>query len=529
MSLKNQISYPSLRWMMIAFFVISYGSANVKPRLGASPWTNSNISQRGKSSLALVDGMKTFYYTQTLDHFNYRPDSHLTFQQRYVINSRYWGGVNTSSPIFVHLGAENSVEDDFDTILIDWAPQFNALIVFIEHRYYGKSMPFGSRKEAFSNTTTLGYFNAAQALADYAEVIVNLKKNFSAQDCPIIVVGESYGGMLAAWFRLKYPHIAFGALASSAPIYMTARKTLEDPYYTIVSKVFQEASQSCHDTIRDSWQVIDKFASQKDGLSHLAKIFKTCKPLDSSSDLKHYLASLYCEAAQYNRPPEYLVTEICNAIDNDPTGVDIPTRIHAGVVAYKGEKSCYDINEFNLPTDTNVGWDWQTCTDLIDPSSGNINNTMLDTWSYDLHDITVYCQDTYGITLIPRPHWIETEFGGYDMKQALQNFGSNIIFSNGLKDPWSATGVLESISNTVVAIHTAKGSHCLDTLAATYSDPDWLIDQRNSEVGVMKKWVTEYYSIHGIKNISRSNHKQGCASTFARFLLICFVVVLCWL
>lgn len=63
-----------------------------------------------------------------------------------------------------------------------------------QHRYYGKSIPFGSREEALKNASTLGYFNSAQAIADYAAIILHLKKKLDAQKSPVIVVGGSYGG-----------------------------------------------------------------------------------------------------------------------------------------------------------------------------------------------------------------------------------------------------------------------------------------------------------------------------------------------
>lgn len=63
-----------------------------------------------------------------------------------------------------------------------------------QHRYYGDSMPFGSEEEAYRNASTLGYFSSTQALADYAQVITHVRKNLSAENCPVIAVGASYGG-----------------------------------------------------------------------------------------------------------------------------------------------------------------------------------------------------------------------------------------------------------------------------------------------------------------------------------------------
>lgn len=86
------------------------------------------------SSVSLKD-FQTKYYQQTLDHFNYGLQSYATFKQKYVTNSKYWGGANSSSPILAYLGAESPLSDDHPLSigsLTDNASRFKALLVYME-------------------------------------------------------------------------------------------------------------------------------------------------------------------------------------------------------------------------------------------------------------------------------------------------------------------------------------------------------------------------------------------------------------
>jgi hypothetical protein len=65
-------------------------------------------------------------------------------------------------------------------------------------------IPFGSREEAYRNASTLGYFNSAQAIADYAEIIIHLKKILHAEYSPVVVTGGSYGGKYVRDILLLY-------------------------------------------------------------------------------------------------------------------------------------------------------------------------------------------------------------------------------------------------------------------------------------------------------------------------------------
>lgn len=480
---------------------------NILPRLspiGPRVWLDHPDQNLGES---VREDFETFFYNQTLDHFNYRPESYDTFPQKYLINSKHWGGSGTdcSAPIFVYLGAEASINGSVDTIgfLVDTAVHFKSLVAYVEHRYYGESIPFGLGDEAFKNASTLGYFNSAQAIADYAEIIIHIKKKYQAENAPVIVIGGSYGGMLASWLRLKYPHIALGALASSAPVLYFDDITPQDGFYSIVSKGFREASETCYQTIRKSWDVIDEVASKPCGLLNLSKIFHTCRQLKYASELKNYLIDMYTTAAQYNAPPTYRVNKVCGGIDGGGFGDDVLARIFAGIVAYEGNRPCY-VNTPAYQSALPGGWRWQRCSEMVMPL-GIGNDSMFQPIPFDIEAYTEHCKQTYGVP--PRADWVTSYYGGHNISLVLQRFGSNIIYSNGLRDPYSIGGVLRSISDTIVAVNTVKGSHCLDILFANNTDPDWLVEQRNSEINVIQKWIDEYY--HDARCSTKSGQNEG--------------------
>ncbi|CAN6362309.1 unnamed protein product [Urochloa humidicola] len=220
---------------------------------------------------------ETRHYTQRLDHFNSAPSSYATFQQRYLVNSTFWR--SKTSPIFLYAGNEGSIDLFANNTGFMWesAPRFGAMVVFVEHRYYGESMPFGgSREAAYKDAGTKGYLTVAQALADYAAFVQSLKGNLSAPEAPVLVFGGSYGGMLAVWMRLKYPHIVMGAVASSAPI--LSFYGLADPYafYDRITDDFKSESKHCYEFLRRSWAVLDSLVASKEGSALLKSTFNMC-------------------------------------------------------------------------------------------------------------------------------------------------------------------------------------------------------------------------------------------------------------
>ena len=97
-------------------------------------------------------------------------------------------------------------------------------------------MPFG---DSSFDLDKIGYLSVDQTLADYAIFLTALKKQYklSINNNPIIAFGGSYGGILAAYMRFKYPNLVAGALAASAPIYLTAGLMPSNLFFQDVTNV----------------------------------------------------------------------------------------------------------------------------------------------------------------------------------------------------------------------------------------------------------------------------------------------------
>ncbi|KAJ8421337.1 hypothetical protein Cgig2_013303 [Carnegiea gigantea] len=439
-----------------------------------------------------VNAISASNYTQALDHFGHDKS---TFQQQYLISDTDWGGAGNRTPILVFLGGESPISSYVSQIglINEAAPRLQALVVYIEHRYYGASIPYGSIDAALGSPKVRSFLTTKQALADFASIITSLKTNLSAINSPVIVIGASYSGVLAAWFRIKYPHIAIGAVASSAPILFREGFPPESDFCSIMSRDFQSANTKCSDIIRQSWNVIDQIASCTGGLEFLTELFHLCSPLLSSRELKKFLAHIYSFAAQYNGRHNHWISFVCNSIvgaSNSNTGLD---GIAMAVVAIGGgNRSCVPLkfNRIISPfpqrnVDAVSAWDWQLCSEIVIQKSCAKNNSLLiPNEAIDDHSEQIEnCRKAYGP--LARAGSLPTYYGRQDIIKS----ASNIIFSNGLMDPYSSLGILDDLSDTIRAINTEQGSHCLDTNSVQEDDPKWLVRQRKKEIEILKKWI----------------------------------------
>ena len=173
-------------------------------------------------ALTLYPPTRTGRFDVPLDHFRYTPQSR--FHLRFAAYETF--AVHHAAPVLFYCGNEGPLELFYNNsgALFEHAALLGARVLFVEHRYYGASLPFGNT--SFTNDA-LQWLTVEQALADYASCISSLPALLgcigtgirrSAGRCDVVLFGGSYGGMLAAWHRLRYPFLSVGAIASGAPI-----------------------------------------------------------------------------------------------------------------------------------------------------------------------------------------------------------------------------------------------------------------------------------------------------------------------
>jgi len=96
------------------------------------------------------------------------------------------------------------------------------------------------------------------------------------------------------------------------------------------------------------------------------------------------------------------------------------------------------------------------------------------------------CLASWGVR--PRPDWPVTQWGGKGLEGA-----SNIVFSNGLLDPWDVGGVLETspaeVARGVVAVLIPSGAHHLDLFFSHPDDPQDVTDARAVERDHIASWI----------------------------------------
>ncbi|KAF0686757.1 Aste57867_21462 [Aphanomyces stellatus] len=473
----------------------------VEPTPASFTYAPANFSLAGDLRLRCNET----YITQTLDHFTAH---HATYQQRYYVCGEFWNAT-ADGPIFFFTGHEQDVDIMVNTTGLMWenAAEFGALLVFAEHRYFGKSFP------QIANATfldSLRFLSSEQALADYAVLVDHVKETFHAEESPVIAFGGSYAGLLAAWFRMKYPQVVDGAIASSAPILAF---DWEEPVFDALAygrttaftgSPSAGAAEHCVPNIRRAKGLMMDLGFSPDIGAHAAlrESLKLCSMPTVPNDVNtimDYFMSAYVTLAEGNYPypstyfghfPAYPYRVACDHLAEaeypDVLALLGNFSLSAGVALNDtGNVPCYEWNA-TVPVEKRNLWEYLECSELYAPIYKH--DGLQDFFRYtpiDQAADAARCKATWGVEL--RPTWAKDVYGGLAGVRA----SSNIVFSNGNYDPFSGYGVVMSFDDSIVPIAIEGAAHHLDLMFSNDADPETVRAARATEMSHVRKWIDE--------------------------------------
>lgn len=465
----------------------------------------------------------TEWFSQRIDHFSAAvpPGGGMTYQQRYLVCAQFYRPSSTTGALFFYNGNEGDVTLYANHTGLMWenAAAFNALLVFAEHRYYGLSLPYPDFSE-------MRYLTSQQALADYVVLIAAVKARFALPSTylPVITFGGSYGGVLAAMLRSKYPGSVDGAIAASAPLRafpgQVGASWDSSLYYAVITRDASAAggaSDACAANIRALWPALFADGATPAGRALLSSAFTTCDPVETADDalaLALWIRGSFDDMSMGNYPypssyitggavvlPAFPVRVACSFLAAPLDPVKDKLRLYAAVAAAVGvvnnatvpPVSCFQVdpNPYTHPSEQYDGiWDYQRCTELQPDSFWFSTSGVTDMfWALpqNLSFTVAHCAAAWGV---PSPDytWIAT---AYDLP-ALRG-ASNIVFSSGELDPWGGAGILTSPApeRDLVSINVSLGAHHLDLMFSNPLDPPGVTAVRVVEVQYIAKWVEE--------------------------------------
>ena len=457
-------------------------------------------------------------FSVPIDHTDGQGSSSPKFDMRYIVDWTFYK--KESGPILFYAGNEGNVWTFYNNsgfVTKTLAEKYGALVVFAEHRYYGKSLPFGDFSFGAGNVSHLTVPNV---MADYVQLIDHIRNNATSPELKYkatILFGGSYGGMLATWLRLKYPQHFQGAIASSAPILWFKGKTNPNSYTIKASQTIREVGgQECYDLTSYGFFDLANMVYDTTYWANIKEIFHLCNDLSKPSDVETLIGLLsdslgtmsmvnYPYATNFVNPlPAWPVAASCVAAKTKPpsSASDVPnasvynfTHIEAlqraANVFYNnsGQLQCLDLTAAASSGLDGSGWEAQTCADLPMPQGDDPAQSCFtwENWYEQGH--TDHCKTKYGLT--PNYDWALDYFGGMDPARDFKE-ATNIVWANGKLDPWSMGGVTTNITSDTVALLIDQAAHHLDLRTPNDADPPSVTAARLVEEAHVKKWVEEF-------------------------------------
>eukprot|EP00164_Ancoracysta_twista_P009451 GFYU01013989.1.p1 GENE.GFYU01013989.1~~GFYU01013989.1.p1 ORF type:complete len:536 (+),score=183.51 GFYU01013989.1:53-1660(+) len=393
------------------------------------------------SPVADASTSKDSWFTQRLNPFD--PSHNVTFNQRYFLNDQFF---RPGGPIFLYVSGAHPLPSAVMRMgyFFEQAKKEKALMVGLEHRFYGGSIPVTEL-----NVDNLRKLNSRLALTDIAYFVQQMSTQFKAKNITgqWHTFGETYGGTLAAWSRLKYPHLIASSFASSAPL----RAELAVAEYDV--QVAKQAGEKCAAKMAEANLHLTNLMGKPASDALLAKEQFACPTTMQSTTFLWAVANLGAYNVLYGDKTNFC--KELTASNNVTSTVEIYAK-YAKKVYGEVEVNCtyfdlYAANKTKAEAKSYARqWLWQSCTEFgwfpVAPASNPLRSSLL-TASW----FTSVCKDVFGKPLTPRVDTVNMNYGGANIKN------TKAVFVIHASDPWNSLNAASNPNITVLNVNMTAG------------------------------------------------------------------------
>uniref|UniRef100_A0A0K0FFZ2 Putative serine protease K12H4.7 (projected from Caenorhabditis elegans ortholog K12H4.7) n=1 Tax=Strongyloides venezuelensis TaxID=75913 RepID=A0A0K0FFZ2_STRVS len=401
-------------------------------------------------------------FLNKVNHFN--TSSTEKYEQRYWYNSKFY---KKDGPVFLMLGGESPESpiwvsrENFEWTLL--AKDYGAMLFLLEHRYYGYSRPTKDM-----TTRNMQYLSSRQAIEDVAAFIRGMNEQFNYTD-------------QTRW-------VLFGAVGSSG----TVQAEVDFYQYLDIAKNSLSAySSQCSSDLEKGMKELEAIVKTQDGERNITNLFNLCTHWSklSHEDKEYFWLTVlgtYIEIIQYSGAnvghfrTDASIPTLCKFhMDSKQS----PMQHIANVVDNYGDpfRECLDVSykefinylkntSFDSEAASDRSWMYQQCTEFgyyksTDYDAGKFWGRILDANWYVRQCTDIFGPSINNRTVYSSVYNTNSYYGGTKGYR-----GTNVIFPNGLADPWYVLGVLNRTNERNYPVNIEGTSHCADMYTPSPDD-----------------------------------------------------------
>ncbi|XP_058454930.1 putative serine protease K12H4.7 [Malaya genurostris] len=464
---------------VVAAGVTSRATRQAKPRFNQELFARHSSHPKSTATGANPHEsvvVEHFFSTQ-VDHFDLQNTEQWTL--RYFSNTELY---RDGGPIFIFLGGFRPIVPSMigDTTLIyEMAREVNGAIFAFESRFYGISQVTGDL-----STENLSLLNADQILADLAEFVTHIRREFiEDENARVLVAGSEWGGGLAAWFRIRYPHLGNAAWSSSG--YMNAMVNFADFSEAWGDTMINHGSQECYSEIFVAFHVMQNLIDMGRA-DVLFDKFNICHEIDADNEfqVQYFFYTLMGSIELFTIARKNLAdfTEVCDAI----TGADSDTAVDSFANWFNNrwldDDECL-VSDPDVSVERFQDTDWESDFNALGARQALYQECTEFGWFFTTDSPFQPFGDRVGvdffIELCSRifGEWITLETITQGVDRSNNRFGginpgaSLTHFTNGDADPWRKIGITRNITQDITAVIIPDQLGSSDLPAISEDDP----------------------------------------------------------